>query len=98
LLDLHGTMTNQNPEQQARDHIDSQLLSCGWVIQDKRSLNLSAAIGIAVKEYFTDIGPADYVLFVNRIPVGIIEAKRVEEGGRLSAHESQVEESSQARD
>jgi hypothetical protein len=36
-------MTNQNPEQQARDHIDSQLLSCGWVIQDKRSLNLSAA-------------------------------------------------------
>ena len=97
MLDLHYTMTNQNPEQQARDHIDSQLLSCGWVIQDKRSLNLSAAVGVAVKEYFTDIGPADYVLFVNRIPVGIIEAKRVEEGGRLSAHESQVEEYSQAK-
>lgn len=90
-------MTNQNPEQIARDHIDKQLISCGWVIQDKRNINLSVSLGVAVKEYSTDIGPADYVLFVNRAPVGIIEAKRIEEGGRLSAHESQVEEYSQAK-
>ena len=31
-------------------------------------------------EYQTDIGPADYVLFVDKKPVGIIEAKRAEEG------------------
>jgi type I restriction enzyme R subunit len=28
-------MTNQNPELIARDHIDKQLLDCGWIIQDR---------------------------------------------------------------
>lgn len=40
-------MPNQNPEQLARDQIDAQLLACGWVIQDKTKVNLSAALGIA---------------------------------------------------
>ena len=52
---------NQNPEQQARDIIDADLSRCGWVIQDKSTINLNAAIGIAIKEYQTGIGPADYV-------------------------------------
>ena len=39
---------------------------------------------MAVREYQTDAGPADYVLFVNRKPVGIIEAKREEEGVNLT--------------
>ncbi len=82
---------NQNPEQKARDRIDSQLTACGWIIQDKAKLNLSAGTGVAVREYQTDIGPADYVLFVNKKPVGIIEAKREEEGVRLTAHEDQSE-------
>jgi type I restriction enzyme R subunit len=82
-------MLNQNPEQLARDHIDKQLLACGWVIQDKKKVNLSAGIGVAVREYQTDAGPADYVLFVDKKPVGIIEAKREEEGVRLTAHEDQ---------
>ncbi len=97
MLDLYYTMTNQNPEQQARDNIDEQLNSCGWVIQDKKNINLSIATGVAVKEYTTEIGPADYVLFINQKPIGIIEAKRVEEGGKLSVHESQVEEYAQAK-
>lgn len=80
---------NQNPEQIARDHIDKQLLACGWLIQDKKKLNLAAGVGIAVREYQTDIGPADYVLFVNKKAVGIIEAKREEEGVRLSTVEEQ---------
>ncbi len=84
-------MTNQNPEQIARDHIDRQLIACGWVIQDKSKINLSASIGIAVREYQTDIGPADYVLFVDKKPIGIIEAKRAEEAVHLSVHESQSE-------
>jgi type I restriction enzyme R subunit len=82
-------MLNQNPEQIARDHIDKQLLAAGWLIQDKKKVNLSAGVGVAVREYQTDAGPADYVLFVDKKPVGIIEAKREEEGVRLTAHEDQ---------
>jgi type I restriction enzyme R subunit len=84
-------MTNQNPEQKARDHIDKQLLDCGWLIQDKSKINLGAGQGIAVREYQTDVGPADYVLFVDKKPVAIIEAKREEEGHRLKVHEDQTE-------
>ncbi len=84
-------MPNQNPEQIARDHIDSQLLACGWVIQEVKKVNLHAGIGIAVKEYQTDVGPADYVLFVNGKPCGVIEAKREEQGHKLNEHEDQTE-------
>jgi type I restriction enzyme, R subunit len=69
---------NQNPEQIARDAIDKQLIACGWTIQDLKGVNLNAACGIAVREYLTDVGPADYVLFVEGKPCGIIEAKREE--------------------
>jgi type I restriction enzyme R subunit len=82
---------NQNPEQIARDEIDRQLLACGWVIQNKTQINLAASTGVAVREYQTDIGPADYVLFVNKQPVGIIEAKRAEEAVHLTMHEDQTE-------
>lgn len=84
-------MPNQNPEQMARDNIDRQLIACGWLIQDKSKINLSAGIGVAVREYQTDVGPADYVLFVDGKPVGIIEAKREEEGHKLTVHEDQAE-------
>ncbi len=40
---------NQAPEQIARDNIDTQLQRCGWVVQDKNSINLSAGPGIAVR-------------------------------------------------
>lgn len=80
---------NQNPEQIARDHIDQLLLASGWVIQDKKKFNLAAGLGVAIREYQTDIGSADYVLFVDKKPVGIIEAKREEEGVRLSTVEEQ---------
>lgn len=83
-------MLNQNPEQIARDTIDKQLLASGWIIQDKKQLNLAAGLGIAIKEYSTDVGPADYVLFVDKKPVGIIEAKRAEIG-TLSTVEDQAE-------
>jgi type I restriction enzyme R subunit len=82
-------MTNQNPEQIARDNIDKQLTECGWIIQKKKQINLSAGLGVAVTEYQTEIGPADYVLFVDGKPVGVIEAKKEEEGARLTIHEDQ---------
>ncbi|TVR42445.1 MAG: DEAD/DEAH box helicase, partial [Cryomorphaceae bacterium] len=80
---------NQNPEQIARDQIDKMLGDAGWVVQSKSKVDLSAALGVAVREYQTDVGPADYVLFVNRKPIGVIEAKREEEGARLTAAEDQ---------
>ncbi len=82
---------NQTPEQIARDAIDKQLIACGWIIQNKNGINLSAGTGIAVREYQTDIGPADYVLFADKKPVSIIEAKRAEEGTRFTMHEEQSE-------
>ena len=86
-----------NPEQIARKNIDSMLLQVGWSVQDKDTLDLSASFGVAVKEYQTDLGPADYVLFVDREPVGIIEAKREDEGHRLTVHEDQAEDYAKSR-
>ena len=66
---------NQTPEQKARDHIDAMLEQAGWFVQDKEKIDFSAGFGITVREYQTDIGPADYVLFIDKNPVGVIEAK-----------------------
>jgi type I restriction enzyme, R subunit len=90
-------MTNQNPEQIARDNIDTQLVACGWIIQHKSKLNLSGGVGIAVTEYLTDAGPADYILFVNKTPIGLIEAKRKEEGYHLTSVEEQSTEYATAK-
>lgn len=84
-------MINQNPKQIARDNIDRQLVAAAWIIQAKTKLNLSAGIGVGVREYSTSVGPADYVLFVDKKAVGIIEAKREEEGHRFSVREDQTE-------
>ena len=73
------------------------MTACGWIIQNKSTLNLSAGVGIAVREYLTDVGPADYVLFVDGKPCGIVEAKREEEGHRLTVHENQSEEYATAK-
>lgn len=80
---------NQNPEQLARDLIDLMLEQAGWLVQSKDQINLGAGIGVAVREYQTDVGPADYILFVNRHPVGLIEAKREDEGYKLTTVEEQ---------
>ena len=79
------------PEAKARQTIDQKLAQAGWIVQDMKELNLSANSGVAVREYPTDSGPADYVLFVNRNPVGVIEAKKDSAGENLTATESQTE-------
>jgi len=48
-------MTNQTPEQRARDLIDKQLTASGWIVQSKDKINLGAGVGVAVREYQTDI-------------------------------------------
>lgn len=84
---------NQDPEQIARDNIDKQLIACGWVIQDKDKINLNAAFGVVVRYYLTQDGKeTDYVLFIDKKPVGVIEAKREEEGHRLTTVEEQSNE------
>jgi len=89
--------SNQNPEQIARDKIDEMLQEAGWLVQSKKKVDLSAGKGVAVREYQTDVGPADYVLFVDRKPVGIIEAKREDEGHRLTVVEEQSKSYAEAK-
>ncbi len=82
---------NQNPEQIARDQIDAQLTAAGWVVQAKKKINFSAGLGVAVREYQTSVGPADYILFVEGKPVGVIEAKAETAGHQITMVESQTE-------
>lgn len=70
------------PEQQARVRIDSQLVACGWSVQDFAKADFSAGRGIALREVRLKTGPCDYLLLVDRKPVGVIEAKK--EGTTLS--------------
>jgi type I restriction enzyme R subunit len=79
------------PEAAARQIIDKKLQQAGWIVQDRKALNLGAGVGVAVREYPTDSGPADYVLFLNRTAVGVIEAKRDEAGEHLTTTERQTE-------
>lgn len=82
---------NKNAEQIARDQIDDQLAAAGWIVQSRADPNFAAAPAIAVREYPTDIGPADYVLFLNQQPIGIVEAKPEDWGHKLINVEAQAE-------
>lgn len=70
------------PEKQAREHIDELLTAAGWAVQDYRAYNPSAASGIALREVPLKSGRCDYLLIVDRKPLGVIEAKK--EGTTLS--------------
>ncbi len=64
------------PEEQARQTIDKMLDDAGWVLQYKQQLNLGAGRGVAVREFPLQGGlEADYLLFVDRQAVGVVEAK-----------------------
>ncbi len=80
---------NQNPEQIARDKIDQMLVDAGWVVQSKKDVDLGVNKGVALRENKADTKFADYILYVDRKPVGVIEAKR-EEGHRLTVAEEQA--------
>ena len=80
---------NQTPEQAARDKIDEQLSHAGWIVQDNKKIDFSVGLGIAVREYQTSVGPADYILFVDKKPVGVVEAKPEDWGQRITTAEEQ---------
>jgi type I restriction enzyme R subunit len=70
------------PEQQAREKIDTQLVASGWAVQDYIKIDFSAGRGIALREVPLKSGTCDYLLLVDRKPVGVVEAKK--EGTLLS--------------
>ncbi|MGC8640034.1 MAG: DEAD/DEAH box helicase family protein [Isosphaeraceae bacterium] len=63
------------PEESARQDIDRQLAQCGWVVQNRNEMNLSAARGIAVREFPMLTGEADYLLYAGGKAIGVVEAK-----------------------
>jgi type I restriction enzyme R subunit len=73
-----------SPEEKARLAIDRQLTLAGYVVQDMHELNPAASLGVAVREYPTNSGEADYVLFIDRNPVGVVEAKATDKGEKLT--------------
>ena len=72
----------EGPEDQTRKTIDQMLMDSGWVIQNYKELDLSAGHGVAIREYPFSKETSDYALFINKIPVGVVEAKP--EGWTLS--------------
>ena len=78
------------PEEQARVKLDGLLEQAGWAVQDAAAINLYTATGVAVREFSLKPGhgAADYLLFVNRKAVGVVEAKP--EGFILTGVEVQV--------
>ncbi len=71
-------MTTTTPEALARLAIDAALERAGWAVQDATNPNLFAARGVALREFSlkTGHGEADYLLFVDRKAVGVVEAKK----------------------
>lgn len=68
-------------ESDTRKIIDEQLVAAGWTVD---SVQLTYTKGarpqrgqnIAIAEWPTETGPADYVLFIGLQPVAVVEAKR----------------------
>jgi type I restriction enzyme, R subunit len=75
------------PEQKARQEIDRQLAQCGWIVQNYRDMNISAGLGVAIREFPLKTGFADWLLYGNCKALGTIEAKP--EGHTLTGVEKQ---------
>ena len=71
-----------SPEAQDREQIDAQLAACGWVVQDFKAVDFSAARAITLSEVPLKTGPCDCLLLVDRRALGVIESKK--EGTTLS--------------
>jgi type I restriction enzyme, R subunit len=65
-----------SPEELAREKIDALLQQCGWTLQNRSTINLSASRGIATREArLKDRDEVDYLLFVDGKAIGTVEAK-----------------------
>jgi len=78
------------PEERARLAIDAMLADAGWMVQDVLQMNVHAGRGVAVRELpLGTYGYADYALYVDGKPAGVVEAKRA--GVQLTGVEVQAE-------
>src|SRR5437867_2680211 len=78
----------QSPEELAREKIDALLQQCGWILQNRSTINLSASRGVAIREaLLKDRDEVDYLLFVDGKAIGTVEAKP--EGYTLTGVEEQ---------
>src|SRR5216117_1121327 len=78
----------QSPEELAREKIDRLLTECGWILQNRSTINLSAGQGIAIREALLQgRDEVDYLLFVDGKAIGTVEAKP--EGYTLTGVEEQ---------
>ncbi len=77
------------PEDQAREAIDALLTKAGWIIQDTNQVNLSAALGVVIRNFplAHGHGYADYLFYLDGKAAGVIEAKR--KGATLTGVEIQ---------
>ncbi len=75
------------PEQLARQSIDRMLERASWSVQDAKNRDFSASRGVALREFPLAAGFADYMLFVDRQAVGVVEAKK--KGTSLSGVDTQ---------
>src|SRR5437773_5126294 len=65
-----------SPEELAREKIDRVLKGCGWILQNRSTINLSAGQGIVIREALLKAcEQADYLLFVYRKAIGTVESK-----------------------
>jgi len=56
------------PEEKARQEIDRKLIECGYIVQDMKDINPKASLGVIVREYPTDTGEVDYLIFIDGKP------------------------------
>src|SRR6266478_4324849 len=68
-----------SPEELAREKIDKLLADCGWILQNRSTINLSASRGIAIREaLLKDRDEVDYLLFVDGKAIGTAGFKYIE--------------------
>jgi type I restriction enzyme, R subunit len=79
------------PEERARQTIGKLLADAGWIVQSRAEANVTAGRGVAIREFplKSGYGEADYLLYVDGAPAGVVEAKK--EGETLTGHETQTE-------
>jgi type I restriction enzyme, R subunit len=64
------------------NRIDPRLKKTGWRVVDASGGAADGASALAVREYETELGPADYVLINGGTPLGVVEAKKLTVGAQ----------------
>src|SRR5213592_3924847 len=70
-------MSNESERATRRSRIDPKLGAAGWDVVPADSLQTTVGNGLAVEEFGTALGPADYALFDGGRCLGVAEAKKL---------------------